>query len=246
MHNDLRTALVGDFAHDIDCENSEIRLLCSLTNQLGIKKLIPIIFEYRDKRSEWLRLIAQSHYVSESDAKRLVNIIVSGGRYETWLKSLDANVPVQSAKKIKTFCFKLYSQVNALLDQLLQHPKFKWTEVEREKLLIKGKTEGAVDKAMMSRIIHCCENEVLGLVHRTFCQNGWEVRAKIFDGLVVEPSPNVHPSTLSATMKKAESTCQALGWDIKLAEKPLRGLQNETPKTIVDARSLISSRRIKS
>lgn len=239
MHSDLRTALVGDFAHDIDCENSEIRLLCSLTKQLGITDLIPTIFDYRDNRSVWLRLISESHTVSQSDAKRLVNIIVSGGRYETWLKSIDKNVSI-AVKKVKTFCFKLYSEVNALLDQLLQHPKFKWTEIEREKFLSKGNSTVAADKAMMSRIIQCCENEVLGLVHRAFCQNGWKVRAKIFDGLVVEPSPNVPSCTLNATIKKAESSCQALGWDIRLVEKPLHGLQAMRPKTINDARSAIS------
>ncbi len=239
MHSDLRAALVGDFAHDIDCENSEIRLLCSLTKQLGITDLIPTIFDYRDSRSEWLRLISQSHAVSVSDAKRLVNIIISGGRYETWLKSVDENVS-ESVKKVKAFCFKLYSEVNALLDQLLQHPMFKWTEIEREKLIAKGKSKGAVDKAMMPRIIQCCENEVLGLVHRAFCQNAWEVRAKIFDGLVVEPSPIVHSSTLNTITKKAESTCQALGWDIKLVEKPLNGLQAKRPKTIDDARNAFS------
>jgi len=37
MHSDLRPRLVGKFAHDIDCENSEIRLVCCLALQLGLE-----------------------------------------------------------------------------------------------------------------------------------------------------------------------------------------------------------------
>jgi hypothetical protein len=85
MQKDLRVALVGGFAHDIDCENSEICLLCSLANQLGFSDLSPTIFDYRDDRQVWLHKIQSAHLVSEGDAKTLVNAIVSGGRYETWL-----------------------------------------------------------------------------------------------------------------------------------------------------------------
>jgi len=78
MQKDLRVALVGGFAHDIDCENSEIYLLCFLANQLGLSDLIPTIFDYRDDRQVWLQKIQSAHLVSEGDAKTLVNVIVSG------------------------------------------------------------------------------------------------------------------------------------------------------------------------
>jgi hypothetical protein len=88
MHSDLRAPLVGEFAHDIDCENSEIRLVCSLATQLDLKDLIPIMFDYRDNRQEWLNRITDLHDVSQANAKRLPNIILSGGRYETWLRNM--------------------------------------------------------------------------------------------------------------------------------------------------------------
>eukprot|EP00979_Chaetoceros_neogracilis_P006752 scaffold1380_cov290-Chaetoceros_neogracile.AAC.13 len=78
MQKDLRVALVGGFAHDIDCENSEIYLLCFLANQLGLSDLSPTIFDYRDDRQVWLQKIQSAHLVSEGDAKTLVNVIVSG------------------------------------------------------------------------------------------------------------------------------------------------------------------------
>ena len=117
MQKDLRVALVGGFAHDIDCENSEIRLLYSLANQLGFSNLIPTTFDYCDDRQVWLHKIQSAHLVSEGNAKRLVNVIVSGGRYETCLKSVGKR---QYASAIKSLCFKLYAEIGALRDQLLQ------------------------------------------------------------------------------------------------------------------------------
>ena len=238
MQKDLRVALVGGFAHDIDCANSEIRLLCSLANQLGFSALIPTIFDYRDNRQSWLFMIKDAYGVSYGDAKRLVNVIVSGGRYETWLKSVGKTGCVAA---IKQFCFKLYAQIGALREQLLQHPKFKWTEVEREKLAKDGRPPGSIDRLLMPRIVQCCENEVLGMIHRTYCQNDWVVRSKVFDGLVVEPGKNACLS-ITEVNTKAESVCKSSGWDISLVEKPLHGLQAALPITIDEARRVIRRR----
>ena len=49
----------------------------------------------------------------------------------------------------------------------------------------------------MHRIVQACENEVLGIIHRAFFDANYEVRAKVFDGLVVEPRAGA-PSVKSA------------------------------------------------
>jgi hypothetical protein len=237
MQSDLRAALAGRFAYDVDCANSEVRLICSLSEQLGMKDLIPTIFDYRDRRGYWLRYIESVHGVSESDAKRLVNIIVSGGRYETWLKRVGISAPLPAPEKMETFYFGLYSEIMVLRDQLLQHPKFKWTEVEREKLKKEGRTPGQIVSALMPRIVQSCENEVLGVIHRIFTQHNWTVRAKVFDGLVVEPGHGITLS-LEEVNKKAESMCRSFGWDIQLVEKPLHG-KVEMPVTIEKARAFV-------
>jgi hypothetical protein len=87
MHSDLRAPLVGAFAHDIDCVNSEIRLLCSLAEQLKVQHLIKTMFLYRDDRQHYIDLIRNLHGVSELQAKRLPTIILSGGTYGTWAKA---------------------------------------------------------------------------------------------------------------------------------------------------------------
>ena len=75
----------------------------------------------------------------------------------------------------------------------------------------------------MQRIVQACENEVLGIIHRAFFDANYEVRAKVFDGLVVEPRAGA-PSVKSA-MAAAEQACLKRGWEVSLVEKPLHGLQ---------------------
>lgn len=241
MHSDLRASLVGKFAHDIDCENSECRLVCSLASQLGLEQLVPVLFDYRDNRQEWLSRIARVHDVSESDAKRLTNIIISGGRYETWLRSAaasQASSPGSLGKQVKSFVFKLYAEIHAFRDQLLRHPRFRWTSMDREKLKAHGKSDGVIDSMLFPRIVFCCENEVLGILHRFFFDLGWRVRAKVFDGLVAEPGPD-SSTDLNSIMRAAEKACLSRGWDVRLVEKPLHGKQDEPLQTVVDAREAL-------
>ena len=237
MHSDLRSALVGKFAYDIDCANSEIRLICSLAQQLDKTYLIRHVFDYRDRRDQWLDKIEQAHGVDRSTAKRLVNIIASGGAYQDWLRQIKKKW--QSDGDIKDFCFKLRLEIDALRDQLVQHPKFKWTELEREKMKREEKPLSQIERNLMPRIIQSCENDVLGIIHRTFAQNKWFVRAKVFDGLIVEPSPDTSLD-LSEMNQKCEAACRYFGWDVKLVEKPLHGM-TEQPSSIEEARAVVRS-----
>jgi hypothetical protein len=94
---------------------------------------------------------------------------------------------------------------------------------------------------MMSRIVQTCENEVLGIIDRVFFDLGWDTLALVFDGLIVEPSSRCqNPAALhgeGGALAKAEGTCAARGWKIKLAEKPLHGLQDKTPRSVTAART---------
>ena len=109
--------------------------------------------------------------------------------------------------------------------------------MEREKLKKEGRPTGLIDSALMPRIVQSCENEVLGIIHRIFTQHNWTVRAKVFDGLVVEPGHGIRP-TLEEVNKEAENICRSFGWDIQLVEKPLHG-EVATPITIEKARAIV-------
>ena len=69
---------------------------------------------------------------------------------------------------------------------LLQHTRFKWISVERQKLESNGvKKGGAIDTTLLLRSVQSCKNEVLGIIHRSFYENIWRVHAKFFDGVIV-------------------------------------------------------------
>lgn len=249
MHKDLRAALVGKFAHDIDCENSEVRLICSLASQHDMTSLIPTIIDYRDNRNRWLVLIQQCHSVSESEAKRLPNIILSGGRYETWARalklSIDKNPTRPDAKKVKKFVFGLYAECHAIRDKLLEHPRFRWTSVDRKKLVADGKTENKAKSELLPTIVRSCENEVLGIIHRHFVAQKWRIRAKVFDGLIAEPGPEATMRLLNDVMRSTEKACAYSGWDVRLIEKPLHGLHDQPIETIHEGRRALEQLQAK-
>ena len=71
MPKELRLPLVGNFAFDIDAENSKYRLICSLATQFGLEALAPTVFDYRDWRKHYLTMIMQLRNSSRDEAKHL-------------------------------------------------------------------------------------------------------------------------------------------------------------------------------
>jgi hypothetical protein len=95
-----------------------------------------------------------------------------------------------------------------------------------------------LDRALLPRIIQYGENEILRILHRNFHSNGWIVRAKVFDGLILERGKGV-TADLESSLRSAERSCQLDGWDVRLAEKPLHGKQDDPIQTVVDARAAL-------
>ena len=236
LHDVLRCPLVGGFTYDIDCPNSDVRLVCSLATQLDLCELVPTVVDCRDQREKWLRKIAFRHAVTAQQAKRLPTIIISGGRYDTWLQKV--GLP-KTAKhpEIQKFVKKLYFELQALRDQLLHHPRFRWTQVDRKSYLDQGRHPNVIPSLLMPRIIASCENEVLTIIHRTLFNLGWRVRAKVFDGLIIEPPRNNTDRHIQTALTAAEAACHAQGWDIHLLEKPLHGLQDDVLPCLSAARA---------
>ena len=50
------------------------------------------------------------------------------------------------------------------------------------------------------------------------------------------PSAVCTEPDVKKAVAEAEVACRACGWDIKLADKDLHGLQDKTPKSIANAR----------
>jgi hypothetical protein len=240
MQRDLRQALVGEFAHDVDCENSEYRLICSLAEQLQLEHLVPTVLSYCNDRKTWLDKICQQHSVTKDEAKRLPNIILSSGIYKTWLRLVNRTAG-PSHDIIRKFANDLAAEIRALRHELLQHPRFAWTAISREEYRRKGKAEGTIDALLLPRIVQSCENEVLGIIHRSLYDSGWYAIAKVFDGLIVEPAvgKGIETHHLERALADATTACKRRGWNVVLAEKSLHGLQDEPLATIAAAREVI-------
>lgn len=241
VQHDLLASLCGAFCHYIDCENSEVAILCSLAKQLGLDSLIPTLNDYCAHRNKWIDAIQQQHQAATHDeVKRLVNIILNGGSYHQWLQQVNE----ESVNKVRRFAFRLEAEAKIIRDQLLQHPRFHWTQIERDYLRMDASSNDETMKSILyQRILHSCENEVLQIMHRTFNNKGWLVRAKIFDSVLIECGSKSEPKnddmSVKDTMRVVEKICAEHGWSIKLVEKPLFGLQGKQIVAAEEARAIL-------
>ena len=205
-HSDLRTVCCGARAHDIDCENGDYRLICSLATQTGNVDLVPTAFDYVAHREAYIKEICELHGCDEGTAKRLPNVVGNGGSYETWLRNNALRVPSRGlaafdGKKCKAFlpprqCKRgsepnMTRELEALRTALFDHPRFRATvEAERGRLQREGlKPSWQHDASLWSTcVVQASENEVLGHIERALFRLGWDVWALIFDGLMAAPS----------------------------------------------------------
>ena len=230
IQSDLRAALVGEFAHDIDCENSEFRLIWSLAKKYGLR--LQVVEGYCTRRTDFLQKIVQAHGVDVAAAKRLPNIIASGGQYRTWMRKHGVT---EESNPLKTVMNRMHMEIRELQDHLVHHKDFEWLEAERQHMRDIGKREPF---NLMPTIVRYCEREVLRIVHRCFFECQWDVLALVFDGLIAEPG-SAATGSLAPVMQRAEDRCRQEGWEVKLAEKPLHGLQDAPIQTIVDAYRIV-------
>ena len=238
MCDDWRAPLVGAFAHEIECDLSDIHIICSLAAQLNLSELIPTIMAYKTSPQEWIDKISRIHNVPAKVAKKWPDIIVAGGLYiyKSWLRTMDLDSP--EAHTVKKFTCGIAAEIAVFSAELLRHPKFKWTVLESRHLREEGKRGAALTTTLVNRILRSCETEIIGIVHRCLENVGWQVRSKIFDGLLVEQREGSE-RTLEEALKLAETACKLQGWQVKLVEKPLRGLQDEPIKTVVEGRQAL-------
>ena len=248
-HSDLRAVCCGGKAFDIDCENGDYRLICSLATQTGNERLVPAAFDYVADRPTYLKEIVELHDCIEGVAKRLPNVVGNGGSYETWLRNNGLRAPsgglsAFEGKKCKAFrqpgkCLRernMTSELHSLRSALFDHKRFRAAVDAERGRLEKLKPRWQHDASLWSTcVVQASENEVLGIIERELFRLGWDVWALIFDGLMAARSDSCTEPDISKALEAAEAACKAQGWDIKLTNKPMHGLQDETPKSIANA-----------
>ena len=267
MIRHLRAPLVDAFAFDIDAVNSDGQLLISLarTTNVDMEK-IPTLAAYCAHRNERLQKIMTAFSVEKEAAKRLTTIVLSGGGYATWEEkylststsagdgAVDAETKVLTPeqREVKQFADRLQQELNWLARVLLAKPQFDWLRNERQKLIEEDDKRNPT-KLLLGRIVQSSENQVLEIVHKVFFKSGWCVRAKVFDGLVVEPGVGAMKRIVAADvpvkdalddlLRRAEAKCEEEFWEVRLIEKPLHGLQDQPIETIEQAKAALQSLR---
>jgi hypothetical protein len=137
-------------------------------------------------------------------------------------------------------------EAEMLRDEAIHNSRFDWLKLERESLRSNGKSDPEIHRLMIARIVEACENTVLNILHRSFFEQGWEVRAKIYDGLIAEPGKAAATRDLESAMCAAEGRCASEGWAVKLIEKPLHNQQDIDLPQIIEARAALHGWKIDS
>lgn len=255
IYKELRPTLVGAFAREIQCENSEIRTLCSLAEQLKLANLVKTFLSYRDKPKEYHDVIRRVHGVTEQQAMKLPLFILNGASYRQWLSTLkleDNNKGCPDRAALDKFILGLQTEIGAVRDEIFKHPRFQWVLRDREKQLLSNQSCSSVDAANFFRIMQDCQNEVLGLIHRSFVNSRWIVRCKIFDKILIEKCP-ASPKDIAETSEaenlenrlfQIEKLCATFGWDVKLVETQLYGLQDQPIKILEEAIAIMNQKQI--
>ena len=253
-HSDLRAVCCGLKAHDIDCENGDFRLIASGAELIGCAGLVPSVSDYIEHRDEYLAEICALHDCETGVAKRLPNIVGNGGTYYTWLRNnnLEPTTSSFNGKRCKTFLPEdkcrsdepnMARELRALRNVVFEDPRYTaQVAAKREQLERRdGGPQSRHAVSLWSNIVQTWEDKVLGIVDETLFGLGWDVWALVFDGVMAAPSAACTESKpdIKRAMEKAQAACEQRGWRIVLAEKPLRGLQDDTPKTVVKARAAL-------
>ena len=254
-HSDLRALCCGQKAHDIDCENGDYRLIASGAAQIGRAHLVPSVVDYIEHRDEHLSEICALHSCSQAVAKRMPNVVGNGGTYYTWLRNNELEPALLSAfngKRCKRFLPEdkcragepnMARELRALRDVVFEQPRYE-AQVAAKREQLERRDSGPQSRhaiSLWSNIVQTWEDEVLGIIDETLFALGWDVWALVFDGVMAAPSAACTEPDIKKALEKAQTACEQRGWQIVLAEKPLYGLQDEMPKTVVKAREALES-----
>ncbi|CAB9503495.1 expressed unknown protein [Seminavis robusta] len=227
MPRDLRNALVASFAHWIKCDESDmaVGILCSLAGMAQATSLIPSWLDYRQHATAWNNFIRGVHDgISPAQAQLLPKVLLQGGTYETWKQAMEEQTEIampsstdESLLSLQTFIVRLTTEWRALRDLVVTLPQYAWVQLDKAALLASHDYAPAtIPNISMVRIMQACEREIWTSVSNLVQSQGWIVRAKLIDGLLVE-APSLTDS-FSSILALAEKAVKSRGWGVGLVE----------------------------
>ena len=216
----LRAPLIGHVGHDIDIENSLPSLTIQWLDMFGERSAeLPLdsLRDFVNHREKWFEGIGEWHGCDRDTAKHLVLVTLFGGD-PSWKLEVEQKSDV------------LYPKLQQLVTDLavVRHnvvtwqneiPKYK--ELYNQKLKQKRGDVAATERSMFSLYTHEVEDVVMGHLRDFMALQKIEIFALIFDGMITSACSD-------AILRAAEAYVEdQTGLHIKLAEKPLFGLQNQ-------------------
>ena len=234
---DLRNALVGTFAHFITLETTEhqdmgVAILCSLADMAHATHLISSWLDFRQNAAGWCDFIQQVHSgISREQAQLLPQLLLLGGTYETWRQAMDEQTVVtipesndENWTSLQAFVLRLTTEWQALRDIILALPQYAWVQLDKAALIASHNcAPAAIPSLCLVRIMQACERDIWTLVGHVAQAHGWTIRAKLFDGLLVEARTSL-AEPLPNVLSQSEAAVKGRGWDVRLGEGPCFGL----------------------
>ena len=106
IRREVRHAIAGHLYVDIDIANCQPTILNQvlITHNYNDFKTLN---SYIENRSKYLEQIQNTYGVDKSAAQHLINMVLYGGRFETWLKLNDVLVCDKKKSSWKSFRMKL-------------------------------------------------------------------------------------------------------------------------------------------
>ena len=220
----IRGLMIGHVGHDVDIENS----LPCLTIQ-WLDKLVALdkanlalddyslLTDYVHNRSEWLSQIMEFHGCNRDAAKTLVLVTLFGGDPKYHLKN-------HATKNVDRTFHRLQQLVNQLKAVRCKVVAFqnelpKYRKLYERKLKEKGSEEAAM-RSVFAIYTQEIEDCIMQKIREYLWSQGVNIYALIHDGLITSECNE-------DLLRRIEAEIAEWGWHIRLAEKPLYGLQDQ-------------------
>lgn len=228
----LRAALIGLLGYDVDIENSlpviTTQWLQFLMNEKKIPEIVMEYFlDYVENRDEWLQKIMEYHECTRDQAKTIVLIVMFGGEPNfNHLKEMPKN-QYRPHPKVRKLADEL-SEIRKIVVDSLEPDYKELCDLKRAE----KNDENAYYRSVFAILTHEQEDKIMRVIREFFKAMEIEIYALIHDGLIVSQCND-------ELLENAVAQIQIeTGYEIKLCEKPLHGLQDSDIKELEFTRDI--------
>ena len=196
---------------------------------------VSLIAAFAENGDQWCSRIAAHHQLGDGGAKLAKQLctamLLSEQHYPRWL---DKHA-VSQRNKVRQVQ-DLGRQAKQFRDAMFNDPEYKnMLEAEAQALQRESPddSEERRKRRLWSLWLQEHEDVVLRLIVSSLRRRGFDVRADVFDGCMVEHRDGY---SLADALRTVEEELQQEGWAIRLDEKKLYGLQDDPLETVELAR----------